>query len=344
VTSSLSIAHVVCTNEFAGVERYVTTLGVGLAARGCRVVVIGGEEERMSAALGPAGVEWAGGASTAEALAQLVRHRGVDLVHAHMTAAELVAVASSPIMRRPVVATRHFAQRRGSSRPARLAGRLATARVAAQLAISQYVADTVEGPTVIVPPGTAEHARVATASERQPVVLVTQRLEVEKRTDLALRAWQESGLAGEGWRLLVAGGGQQRESLEGLAARLDIAESVDFLGPRDDIEPLHQRASILLAPRPDEPFGLSVVEAMAAGLPVVAARGGGHLETVGAAPGAALYEPTDTQGAGRLLADLAADATRRDRYGAALRTIHHERFTVDRQVAATLEVYRSVVR
>jgi glycosyltransferase involved in cell wall biosynthesis len=344
VTSSLRIAHVVCTDAFAGVERYVTTLGIGLAARGCRVVVIGGQPDRMKSALDPAGVDWVGGASLTEAISRLARRRDLDLVHAHMSAAELTAVVSSPIIRRPIVATRHFAQRRGSSGPARLVGRFVTTRLAAQLAISHYVAERVEGKTVVVPPGTPTLIRVATASERQPVVLVTQRLEVEKRTDLALRAWRQSGLAGQGWRLQLAGGGHQRDALEGLARQLDISRSVDFLGMRDDIEALQQRASILLAPRDDEPFGLSVVEAMAAGLPVVAAKGGGHLETVGVTPGAALYAPGDSDEAGRLLADLAADPARRDEYGAALRTVHDERFTVDQQVDATLEVYRSIVR
>ena len=44
-------------------------------------------------------------------------------------------------------------------------------------------------------------------------------------------------------------------------------------------------AGVLLAPRTDEAFGLSVVEAMARGLPVVAAGSGAHLETVGSVPG-----------------------------------------------------------
>ena len=48
-------------------------------------------------------------------------------------------------------------------------------------------------------------------------------------------------------------------------------------------------AGVLLAPRTDEAFGLSVVEAMARGLPVVAAGSGAHLETVGSVPGAALF-------------------------------------------------------
>jgi glycosyltransferase involved in cell wall biosynthesis len=78
-------------------------------------------------------------------------------------------------------------------------------------------------------------------------------------------------------------------------------------------------------------------------LPVVAAAGGGHLETVGRAVGATLYDPTDTGEAGRLLAALAADPARRARYGADLRELHRRAFTVENQVTATLDVYRTLL-
>jgi glycosyltransferase involved in cell wall biosynthesis len=340
----LRIAQVVCTDAFAGVERYVTTLATGLAERGCEVVVIGGEGARMGPILTAAGARWEGGTSVGEALVRLIRRRGIDVVHAHMTAAELAAVLGSVVVRAPIVATRHFPRPRGSSSAARLLGRLLTPRLAAQLAISRYVAETTEGSSIVVRPGTAEHADVPGPSGREPVVLVVQRLEVEKRTDLALEAWQRSGLAATGWRLQLAGDGQERAALEALAVRLGISGSCDFLGARSDVETLQRRASVLLAPCPVEAFGLSVVEAMAAGLPVVAAASGGHLETVGLTPDAALYAPLDVVGAGHLLAELAVDPGRRASYGATLRELHHQSFSVDRQVASTLDVYHSVLR
>jgi glycosyltransferase involved in cell wall biosynthesis len=141
----------------------------------------------------------------------------------------------------------------------------------------------------------------------------------------------------------VAGDGSEREGLEALAAGLGVSDSCEFLGARADVEGFQRRAAILLAPRPDEPFGLSVVEAMAAGTPVVAAAGGGHLETVGQCPGAVLYPPRDTAGAGRLLAELAADPARRACYGEALRATHRRAFLVEPQVRATLDLYRAVL-
>jgi glycosyltransferase involved in cell wall biosynthesis len=102
-------------------------------------------------------------------------------------------------------------------------------------------------------------------------------------------------------------------------------------------------ASIFLAPRPDEAFGLSVVEAMARGLPVVAAGSGAHEETVGSVPGAAMFPAGDAGAAAHLLNELAGDAQRRDAYGAALQDVQRRQFTVERQSRDTEAVYRSVL-
>ena len=76
---------------------------------------------------------------------------------------------------------------------------------------------------------------------------------------------------------------------------------------------------MLLAPCQIEGLGLTVLEAMAAALPVVAVGAGGHLETVGAVAGAALHPPGDADRAGELLARArgAPGASRRVRRGAA---------------------------
>ena len=78
-------------------------------------------------------------------------------------------------------------------------------------------------------------------------------------------------------KLLVAGVGPDEEALRALAARLGVEARVDFLGhvPGERLPALLQSADIFIRPSRSEGFGISFIEAMAAGLPVIATREGG---------------------------------------------------------------------
>ncbi|WP_258934087.1 glycosyltransferase [Nesterenkonia pannonica] len=93
---------------------------------------------------------------------------GADVVHAHMTAAECAAAAASycPTRGTPLVVTRHFAGPRGSSRLGGLAAKLIVRRSDAQIAISGYVADRVEGASTVIFPGW--RARICRARSESP--------------------------------------------------------------------------------------------------------------------------------------------------------------------------------
>lgn len=340
----LGILHVVCSDAFAGVERYVAVLAAQQAELGHQVHVIGGDPVAMREAIGHDEVEVTPAASlaqTARALVAARRRRPPHVVHAHMTAADLVA-ATLPLGA-PLVSTRHFAARRGSSELARAVARLAATRVAAQIAISRYVAERVEGHSTVVRSGVRTQPDAAPGVDREAVILVAQRLEAEKATTLAVESFAASGVWREGWRLDVAGEGSERPVLERLARTLGVQPYVRFLGHRSDVEALMARSAMLLATCPTEGLGLAVIEAMAAGLPVVAAGAGGHLETVGAVEDAALFRPSDVGDAGQLLADLARDLGRRDRYGRDLQALQRREFTLEAQTLATDAVYRSVL-
>lgn len=332
-----------CTDSFAGVERHISELALAQAESGTHTVIIGGDQGRLKAAV-RGEVEVLPGHRIDVAIGSLRRlPLRPTVVNVHMTAAE-VAVALTASMRGvPVVSTRHFASARGSRRASRPLTRWSGRRIDAQISVSQYVADHVDGSSIVVLSGVQPDPGRVPAAVRTPVVLMAQRLEREKRTDLGFRAFAMSGLANSGWRLAVAGGGSLREDLERLAAALGIARQVDFLGHRSDVHDLMRTAGVFLATRPDEAFGLSVVEAMARGLPVVAAGSGAHLETVGSVQDAAFFDPSSSPDAGRVLAALALDEERRERYGAALQAAQRERFTVKLQARHTDVAYRSVL-
>jgi glycosyltransferase involved in cell wall biosynthesis len=334
---TLDIVQVVRSDEFAGVERYVSEVSTSLASRGHHVTVIGGEPARMRSELPPQ-VVVRGARTVAGAAVALLGRRDVDLVHVHMTAAEIAARLVHPLVRAPIVATRHFPAERGSSPAARLVARWASRSLARDIAISRFVAEQVGGPTELIPNGVADRPQ---APLDKPVVLVLQRLAPEKEPDVGLRAWAQSRLAENGWRLVVAGSGELAGSLVRLAGDLGVSDSVEFVGRVRDTDSLLAGSSILLATAPGEPFGLSVVEAMAHGLPVVAAAGGGHLETV--AESGILFPPGDTGAAATGLAQLAGSERRRAEMGRVLRRRQQELYSLELHVDRLEGLYREVV-
>ncbi len=332
----LHIRHLVRSDGFAGVERYLTYVAPELAGRGHQVSVLGGEPELMRAALDDTPVTYLPADSLLEVGRQAMAGPRPDILHSHMTAADIATIGPAALMRRPVISSLHFAGGRGHSRFTRLAYRGLGAAVDVEVAVSQYVARTSPGhPRVVtmgIPAPSVAHHPGADADPRQPVVLVAQRLEAEKATDVAVRAWVRSGLAQAGWRLVVAGRGACLADLESLVDQLDAADSVDFVGHDPDVVARMSTASILLAPRPDEAFGLTVVEAMAAGLPVVAAAGGGHLETLGPVTPDLLFAPGDVEAAAGCLRALALDAGRRTAASVLVRQRFEDHFRIERHV------------
>lgn len=332
----LTVTQVVVTEAFAGVERYVCGVADELARRGHAVTVVGGEPTRMRAELDDR-VVVRRAASVLRAARAVGGRPSPDVVHVHMTKAETAAWLARPRTRAPIVATRHFARERGSSTPARLLTRLTARSIAQDIAISGFVADTVRGPTVLIPNGVPD--RPAATLESTTVVML-QRLDREKRPEVGLEAFARSGLGDRGWRLVVAGAGALRPELERLAGRLGIGGSVRFAGQVADTDALLAGAAVLLAPAPAEPFGLSVVEAMAHGVPVIAADGGAHRETVG--EDGVLVPVGDPTATAAALVTLAGDLALRRAVGARLRRRQQERFSLTAHVDRLEALYHQV--
>lgn len=336
----MRILHVVRSDGFGGVERHVAVLATAQLEAGHQVAVVGGPGQAMAQEL-PGAVSWAPADSLPKVAAALLRWRGADVVHAHMTAAELAAVATTPVGV-PVVATRHFASRRGSSRAGSAVAPIIRRRVAAQIAISHYVAERIDGSAAVVYPGVRAQPQFPQVP-REPWLLAAQRLEAEKGVDQVIQAFARSGVAQRSWRLVIAGDGSLRGALEALANRLGVRSAVDFVGHRDDVAAWMSRASVYISGCPVEGLGLAVVEAMALRLPVVATAAGGHLETVGLASEDFLFEPGDVDTAARALTKLVEDQALREGYGAALQRVQQQFFTPEEQERGTRRVYEEVL-
>jgi glycosyltransferase involved in cell wall biosynthesis len=330
------VVHVVTTPRFAGVERYVADVARETAAHGWDVVVVGGDPAAMRRALAGA-VRWRPGAAPPGTLLSLAREGRADICHAHMTKAEALAAATRPLHRAPVVATRHFAEPRGTSRLGALLAPWIGRALARQIAVSEFVAEQLEAPPDAVIPN-AVRARPLLWRAESRIVLVLQRLEQEKDTLTALRAWRESGLGRDGWTLRIAGDGSERAQLEQWVVRNDVP-AVEFVGWRDDPDSELAGAGLLLAPAPAEPAGIAVLEAMSAGVPVLAAAAGGHRETIGRLEGAPGFAPGNADEAATLLRAL-ADTHRRSELSARVRATARAHITLAGHVERLLEQYR----
>lgn len=323
----MRIVHVVATGAFAGTERYVAEVCRRLAERGHEVLVLGGAGMRMQSSLGEAA--WRPAAGLAQAAAGLARLRNRDIVHTHLTAAELAGLSTRLRHGGRVVSTRHIAEHRGSSAPVRLLSPLVDRALARQIAISNFVADRSGSPCDLVLHNGTESVPVSTI-DRRPIVLVLQRLEPEKATAQALRAWSVCGLASHGWQLHIAGDGAERHALEQLSRDLRLT-GVHFLGSVDDVSSHLGEASILLATATAEPLGLSVLEAMARGTSVVATASAGHLETLGS-DYAGLYPSESDSAAAGLLQQLSQDPALARSWGEDLRHRQSALFDIEGHV------------
>jgi glycosyltransferase involved in cell wall biosynthesis len=125
-----------------------------------------------------------------------------------------------------------------------------------------------------------------------------------------------------GWTCRLAGGAQRAheaeymESLRAQAAVLGIADRVEFLGDRSDVPHLLSGSDIYCQPNIEpEAFGISLIEAMAAGLPVVTSALGGAMEIVDDTCGV-LVAPHDFETLASELSALLENRIRRERLGA----------------------------
>ena len=334
------VVHVVVTRKLAGVERYVCSSANELARRGWDVSVVGGHPELMPSALA-SGVRWLPGSTPAQALSSLTALGRQDVCHAHMTLAEAVAIAGFPRHRAPIISTRHFAAVRGSRSAARVLARGISRLLSREIAASRYVAERIERtPDAVIVNGVPLGDVVWRPDSR--VVLILQRLEAEKDTLTALRAWEASRLWEEGWALRVAGDGSERQMLQAWVARRSLAE-VEFTGWISDPGSQLAAAGVLLAPGPRDSVGLSVLEAMGAGVPVVACASGGHVETVGLLDRPSMFAPGDWKEAAAALRRLRDDGARHAASKAGRKLVEAE-FSVTRHVDRLVDEYRHATR
>ena len=120
----------------------------------------------------------------------------------------------------------------------------------------------------------------ALVTDGRKLVLFHGRLSVQKGADYFLRAAKRVLEKEKNVRFVVSGKGEQLPYLARLAVELGISDKVTFTGyfPEEDLPSLYAAADAYVLPSVSEPFGITVLEAMASGTPVIISKNAGVVE------------------------------------------------------------------
>jgi glycosyltransferase involved in cell wall biosynthesis len=290
-------------------------------------------------------------------LAGFVRAHGIEIVHAHAARDyHLAALAVRLASRGRLVLTRHalFPLRGINRHLLRSAGRV--------IAVSQAVAESlrrngvIESAKITVVHNGIDTDRftcsVATACARggdSPVLVGTVgHLAPIKGQDIFVRAAALISARRQGVHFVVIGEDKSpqmgyRKFLESLVVELGISGSVAMPGWKDDIRGVLSSLTLFVSAARSEPFGLSIVEAMAAGLPVVAAASEGALEIIEDGLSGKLVPVGHPESLAKAIDDLLDHPLERSRLGSNALLAARQRYSLARMASETERVYRKVL-
>lgn len=261
-------------------------------------------------------------------LARLLRRGDYSLVHAFSLTAELACVLARPMSGRwpaLVASERSFALDRpawfwrlkrivlGQS-AAVIANSRAGARATARRtrmpeSLFFTVSNGVHIPDAIEASERADIRRSLGVPEGRLMCLFVGRLVQVKNLPSLVRAMQLMDTAVRPWVVLV-GDGPEREDLQSLADASGVSGDLAFLGERRDVDRLLQAADYLVLPSHFEGLSNALLEAMAAGCPVIASAVGGSPELVENGHTGLLYPPDDAPALAEAMQRMADPALR----------------------------------
>lgn len=332
------IVHVDSEAGFSGGEVQVFLLLEGLQRLGYRVALCCPPGSRSALEAGRRGIECHLvrmrndlDLPAIPALRHAYRAVGADLVHLHTGRANWLGGLAARWAGLPAVTSRRMDRRvKRGWRTRLIYGRLVQRAVAISPAVVDCLtAGGVPPDRVVLICDGVDPARLAPrigrdalraelgATSADTVLLALAALVHRKGLDVLLDALGQ--LAGSGLRppVWIAGEGPERQSLVAQAERLRLSRQVKFLGSRADVGDLLAACDVFVLPSRREGLGVSALEAMAAGRPVVCSSVGGMRHSVVPERTGLLCAPGDPDTLAQALARVLGDAALRARLGVA---------------------------
>ena len=316
------------SDAFAGTEQHMLTLAVALKIQDQQVYIGCPSGSPLANRCLDSGISTANieknGAVDFKAVLHLVafvKQNCVDIVHVHNGRTALIArLAKVLYPSLTVLFTQHFIAPTSASRSgiSKFVSNVVHSFIAAGLdhiiCISAAVEDAIDlrsdayttcSKSVIWNGIETGHLKVPSCEEIQnlrdelqippsaKVVLSASRLEPEKSVGLIIYTFASMCKDDQNIILIIAGIGSQLRELSYLVTQLEITPNVRFVGFRTDVSSLMYMADVFVIASEAEPFGLSILESMSLGTPVVAANSGGPREIIDDCLTGYLFVPGD---------------------------------------------------
>ena len=360
----MRILQICSARQIGGGERHLADLANGLTRRGHDVFAALNPSSPLRSELSSvaeqnivqAPMRNALNVSSALKLARFVSENRIHIIHAHVARdyplAALVARRSSAHL----ILTRHVLF------PMNRAHKLTLRRTNRVIAVSQAVADVLRAQSIfgedkiVVIHNGIDVDRFARRREAD-LIKEDQNLRVGMIGHLAPIKGQEDFIRAAAIvcrqrgdvEFVIAGEdksrrGEHRRSIERLIAELDLEPHVSLIGWVDDVAKLLPNFDLFVSPARSEPFGLSIVEAMAAGVPVIATASEGAREIIDDQQTGRLVPIGDGEALADAICGLLADSELLERLSAEAQCRVRERFSLERMLDATEEVYREVLQ
>lgn len=356
--------------EMGGIPVYVTGLARGLKQQGHQPIVVsgGGWLERRLAREGIAHHRISCRTSSElnpkiwvkalPRLLRIVREERPDILHAHTRVTQVLCWAASGLTGVPFVSTCHGLYRlRIGRRLFRCWGRtvMAISEASMKRLVQEYRLCPPHQVKLVWNGVDVEHFLAAPPSEEvrrfrechglwgEPIVGAIARLSPVKGLDLVLKAAR--GLLKEFPRLqvLLVGDGPSREELVRLAYELGIADRVVISQPVEDTRVPLAVMQVHASPSDREGFGLSLGEAMVAGVPAISSWSGGPAQMIESGRSGLLIPPGDAQALEEAIRSLLRDEGKRKRIAEEGRRSAQQRFDLRRTVQEVEGVYADVL-
>ncbi len=286
-------------------------------------------------------------------VATLIRSVRADIVHAHTSKAGVIGRLAARVVGVPSIFTAHtwcFAEGtswkwRVAGIPAeRLAGWFSSAIINVsdanrELALRHGISDQRRMLTIWNGIADTPH-RARPGASGVPRIVMVARCAEQKDHSLLLRAFAQIAHPA---KLVFVGDGPLMPALETQAEHLNIRDRVEFLGERFDIAEILAKSHVFALASKWEGFPLSILEAMRAGLPVIASNVGGVSEAVIEGNTGYLVDPRDVNTFRDRLQLLLDDSSLRRRLGTNGRSRYEDSFTLEQMLRKTLAVYQMAV-